>query len=163
AFDASGSLQAERQRLGKHIETVYTHIQQLDANNRSADRGLLTMVVAFGHDRKALLQKPTAELSEILEAIQDVTQDETGVETTFTTVAEIVNRWGRYKDATNRPYRTMVIVVTDEVGDDENRLEEAIALVRRAKVPVYVMGNQAVFGRAEGYMNYMDPKTKHVF
>ena len=29
AFDASGSLQVERQRLTKHIETVYTHIGQL--------------------------------------------------------------------------------------------------------------------------------------
>src|SRR5271157_237419 len=33
AFDASGSLQAERQRLSKHIETIYTHITQLDENH----------------------------------------------------------------------------------------------------------------------------------
>jgi hypothetical protein len=162
AFDASGSLQAERERLAKHIETVYTHIHQLDENQVSADSGLLTMVVAFGHDRKVLLPKPTAERSEILEAIGGVVLDETGIETTFTTVAEIINRWGRYKDARNRVYRTMVIVVTDEVGDDENRLEEAIALAQRAKVPVYILGNQALFGRVDGYMNYTDPKTKHV-
>src|SRR5262249_26082082 len=62
-----------------------------------------------------------------------------------------------------RVYRTMVIVVTDEVGDDEANLEEAIALAQRAKVQVYVLGNQALFGRAEGYMNYTDPKTKHVY
>ena len=47
AFDASGSLQAERQRLGKHIETVYTHINQLDESHLSADNGLLTMVVSL--------------------------------------------------------------------------------------------------------------------
>jgi hypothetical protein len=163
AFDASGSLQAERERLGKHIETVYTHINQLDENHLSADNGLLTMVVAFGHDRRPLLSKPTAELSEILEAIHSVPLDETGIETTFTTVAEIVHRWGRYKSGKNEVYRTMVIVVTDEVGDDEPRLEEAIALAQRAKVPVYVLGSQAIFGRLEGYVNYTDPKTKHVF
>ena len=33
----------------------------------------------------------------------------------------------------------------------------------KAKVPVYVLGSQAIFGRAEGYMNYTDPKTKQVF
>ena len=71
AFDASGSLQAERQRLGKHIETVYTHINQLDESHLSADSGLLTMVVAFGHDRQAMLPKPTAERSEIIEAINE--------------------------------------------------------------------------------------------
>src|SRR5206468_7936814 len=37
AFDASNSLRAERQRLSKHIETVYTHIGQLDENHLSAD------------------------------------------------------------------------------------------------------------------------------
>ena len=58
------------------------------------------MVLSFGHDRRALLPKPTAERSEIVEAINSVPLDTTGIETTFTTVAEIAHRWGRYKDAT---------------------------------------------------------------
>src|SRR5208283_3101244 len=148
AFDASGSLQAERQRLSKHIETVYTHITQLDENHLSADKGLLTLVVAFGQDRKAMGEVPT---------------DETGVESTFTTVAEILRRWGRYKDSAGQVYHPMIIVVTDEVGDDENLLEESIELAQRNKVPVYVLGSQSLFGRVEGYMDYVDPKTKHVF
>jgi hypothetical protein len=164
AFDASGSLQAERQRLGKHIEAVYAHIDRLDESRLSTDSGLLTMVVAFGHDRRALLPKPTAERSEIVEAINSVPLDTTGVETTFATVTEIVRRWGRYKDADNRGYHTMVIVVTDEVGDDEEqRLEDAVTEAQHAKVPVYVLGSQALFGRVEGYMDYVNPKTKQVF
>jgi len=163
AFDASGSLLAERQRLGKHIDTVYTHINQLDESHLSADNGLMTMVVSFGHDRRAMLPKPTAERSEILEAINNVPLDETGDEYTFATVAEIVNRWGRYKDAHNQSYHTMVIVVTDEAGDDDDRLEDAVASAQKAKVPVYVLGSQAIFGRREGYMNYTDPKTKRVY
>ena len=163
AFDASGSLQAERQRLAKHINTVYTHINQLDESRLSDDNGLLSMVVAFGHDHQALLSKPTADRSEIIEAINNVPLDVTGNETTFATVADIVQHWGRYKDLHNQAYRTMVIVVTDEKGDDEERLEDAVSLAQRAKVPVYVLGSQAVFGRTKGYMDYTDPKTKHVF
>ena len=163
AFDASGSLLAERQRLSKHIETVYTHIHQLDKNRLSDDSGLLTMVVSFGQERRALLPKPTAERSEIIEAIQKVPLDRSGVETTFTAVSEIVNRWGRFKDANTRVYRTMVIVVTDEIGDDEDYLEDTITHAQRDKVPVYVLGSQAVFGRVYGYVDYVDPKTKHVF
>ena len=53
AFDASGSLLAERQRLSKHIDTVYTHINQLDENHLSTDSGLLTMVYSFGQDHRA--------------------------------------------------------------------------------------------------------------
>jgi hypothetical protein len=163
AFDASGSLQAERQRLHKHIETVYTHITQLDENHLSADKGLLTLVVAFGEDRKALTPRPTAELSEILEAIDAVPLDASGVETTFTTVAECMRRWGHYRDASGEAYHPMIVVVTDEVGDDEVRLEEAVELARRGKVPVYVLGSQAIFGQVYGHMDYVDPRTKRAY
>ena len=109
------------------------------------------------------LAKPTAERSEIIDAIQNVALDTSGVETTFTTVAEIINRWGHFKDAQGQPYHTMVIVVTDEVGDDQAHLEEAVALAQKAKVPIYVLGSQAIFGRDTNYVDYIDPKTKHVF
>jgi hypothetical protein len=162
AFDASGSLQAERERLSKHIDTVYTHISQLDDKGLAGD-GLLTAVVAFGRDRKAMTTEPTADKDEIVSAINAVPLDTTGVETTFQTVAEIVRRWGHYKDAEGHAYHAMVIVVTDEVGDDETHLEEAIEVASKAKVPVYVLGSQAIFGRTEGYMDYTDPATKKVF
>ncbi len=163
AFDASGSLLAERQRLGKHIETVYTHIKQRDESHLAADSGLLTMVVAFGQDRQAMLEKPSGEVSEILAAIAAVPQDTTGKESPFTTVAEVVGKWGHYKGTRNHPYHTMIIIVTDERGDDEPRLEDAIATARRAKVPVYVLGSQSLFGRDKDYVTYVDPKTKTVY
>jgi hypothetical protein len=160
AFDASKSLEAERQRLVKHIETVYAHIDQLDESRLSTGGGLLTMVVSFGQDRKAETPKPTADLSAVREAINGIKADESGEETTFTTVADIVSRWGLYKNEAGDSYHPMIIVVTDEVGDDEPRLEEAIALARKRKVPVYVLGSQAVFGQEFGRMDYYDAKTK---
>jgi hypothetical protein len=163
AFDASGSLLAERQRLSKHIGTIYSHINGLDEHRLSSDSGLLTMVVSFGQDRRVRLPKPTAEVSEITEAIESVELDTSGVETTFTTVGDIVNRFSHFKNAERLPYHTMIIVVTDEVGDDQGRMEETISLAQRAKVPVYVLGSQAVFGRVDGYVDYVDPKTKYVF
>jgi len=162
-FDASGSLVVERERLAKHIDTVYSHITQLDENKRAEDGGLLTAVVSFGHDRKAMTTEPTADKAAIIEAINNVPLDETGVETTFGTVAETVRKWGHFKDKAGNVYKPMVIVVTDEVGDDEDRLEEAIDVASKAKVPVYVLGSQALFGRADGYMDYTDPKTKVVY
>lgn len=163
AFDASRSLEAERQRLSKHIAAIYEHIRQLDQNRLSLDGGLLTMVVAFGQNRSAAFAQPTADVAAIQEAIDGVRADESGIETTFTTVADIVGRWGRYKNDAGDPYNLVVIVVTDEVGDDEERLEEAIALARKRRTPVYVLGSEAIFGRIEGYVDYYDPKLKHTF
>ncbi|MFO0954875.1 MAG: vWA domain-containing protein, partial [Isosphaeraceae bacterium] len=163
AFDASGSLQPERDRLAKHIETVYAHIAQLDRENKAEDGGLLTSVVAFGQTRKAMLDDPTHDPDAIAGAIRAIPLDTTGVETTFQTVAEIAQKWGRYKDREGRVYRAMIIVVTDEVGDDETYLDGAIEAANRAKAPVFVLGSQAIFGRTEGRVNFTDPKTGRTF
>jgi len=164
AFDASGSLVAERERLGKQIEQVYNHINQLDTDKIAVGDTLMTMVVAFGDDRKAMLAEPTHDVSSILAAIRDVPIDTTGVETTFTTVGWIAGKWGKYKGPDgNAKYQAVTIIVTDEVGDDEVHLERAIAAASSIKMPVYVLGSPALFGKVEGRMNYTDPKTKKTY
>jgi hypothetical protein len=162
AFDASGSLHAERQRLAKYIDGVYGHITQLDKDNQVASGGLLTVVYEFGKDRKPLTSEPTNERQAIISAIESVSLDTTGIESTFTTVGQIATKFGKYtKDGQH--YRTLIIVVTDEVGDDEDRLEDAIRVCQTTHTPVYVLGNGALFGRTEGYMDYVDPKTKQMY
>ena len=64
--------------------------------------------------------------------------------------AEVVKKWHRHKDDQGHPFHLIVIVVTDEVGDDEARLEEAIAAAKSARAPIYVLGSSALFGRVEG-------------
>ncbi len=162
AFDASGSLVPERERLVKYIDGVYTHVLQLDKTGSAADDGLLTAVVAFGKDRKVLTTEPTSDRSAIAAAIASVPLDTTGVESTFTTIGDVARKYGKFS-RDKQPYHTMVIVVTDEVGDDEEHLEEAIAAANAVKMPVYVLGSPALFGRIDGYMNYTDPKSKQTY
>ncbi|QDV38989.1 VWA domain-containing protein [Tautonia plasticadhaerens] len=157
-FDASASLQAERDRLAEHIGRVYENVLGRPEGASAREGGLLTMVVAFGSGRKAMLDEPTGDTPAIASAIRSVPLDESGEETTFQTVAEVARRWGGYSNDGDS-YRTMAIVVTDEVGDDESALEGAIASSRKADMPVFVLGSSALFGRVEGYMDYTDPKT----
>ena len=72
--------------------------------------------------------KPTAELSKILKGISNTPMDETGIESTFTIVADIISRWGRYTDASSRGYHLMVIVITDGVRDGEDKLKQSVEL-----------------------------------
>ncbi|RUL83883.1 vWA domain-containing protein [Tautonia sociabilis] len=157
-FDASGSLQSERERLAGHIGRVYENVLGRPEGAAAANGGLLTMVVAFGSGRKAMLEEPTEDTSAIADAVLAVPLDESGEESTFQTVADVARRWGSFSREKQR-YRTMAIVVTDEVGDDEEKLEGAIAAARSAEMPVFVLGSSALFGRVEGYMDYTDPKT----
>jgi hypothetical protein len=163
AFDASGSLVVEREKLAKSIEQVYTHINQLDKDQIATGDALMTMVVGFGQGRKQMLRSPSNDPSAIVSAIREVPLDTTGIESTFQTVAGAAKAWGKYKDGKGQSYQTVVIVVTDEVGDDEDHLETAINTAASAKVPVYVLGSPALFGKIEGRMNYTDPKTKKTY
>jgi len=157
AFDASGSLVTERERLSKHIQQVYNHIREYDREGKASSQdGLLTLVAAFGHDRKLMTTEPTSDPNAIFSAINAVPLDDTGVESTFATVAEIARKWGKFK-RDGKPYHVMTIVVTDEVGDDEDKLEDAIRAANAAKMPVYVLGSPALFGRADGQMYYNLP------
>ena len=158
AFDASGSLASERQRLTKYIDGVYEHVLRSDAEGRAGDEGLLTTVVAFGQERKVLMPEPTADRKAIAAAIAAVPLDRSGVETTFHAVGEAAKKFGRFSKG-KLAYRAMIVVVTDEVGDDDESLEAAIAAARAVKAPVYVLGSPALFGREDGYMDYTDPKT----
>jgi hypothetical protein len=163
AFDASRSLLVEREKLAKHIEQVYTHINQLDRDQIAVGDALMTMVVGFGKDRKAMLPAPTSDSSAIVSAIRDVPDDTSGDEYTFQTVTDIVKKWGKFKDTKGQVYQTIVIVVTDEVGDDQPQLENAINTASAAKVPIYVLGSPALFGKVKGRMNFTDPKTKKTY
>ena len=91
-----------------------------------------------------MLHEPTADPTAIVSAIDSVSLDSTGVESTFRTVAEIARQWGKYKDSQGHYYQPMIIVVTDEVGDDEALLEDTIHTARSAHAPVYVLGSQAL-------------------
>ena len=162
AFDASGSLLAERQRLADYIAKVYEHIAQFDQSQLLEQDGLLTMVVAFGENRKLMTEKPTADRAEIIQAIRNVPLDKSGLESTFRTVGEIAQKFGHYKQD-KTIYRTMTVVVTDEVGDDEDLLEPAILAANAAKMPVFVLGSAALYGRKDGLMDYTDPETKETY
>lgn len=162
AFDASGSLVSERQRLAKYIDQVYAHIAELDKEGLADDDALLTVVTAFGKDRKILTEQPTADRATIIKAIHAVYLDKSGIESTFRTVAEIARKFGKFRK-NDQSYHAMTVVVTDEVGDDEDQLEPAIQAALTVKMPVYVLGSAALFGRVEGFMDYTDPETKQTF
>ena len=55
----------------------------------------------------------------------------------------------------------MLIVVTDEAGNDENQLEQAVDLCRRYQMPVYVIGVPAPFGQRQAYVRYVDPDPQY--
>ena len=59
--------------------------------------------------------------------------------------------------------RLLIVLVTDESGDDGADVEEARQALKKYKVPLYVIGRQSLFGYPYAHHRYIDPVTKDVY
>lgn len=154
-MDASLSLKEERGAVADRLEQIYSELGQLSDLPEDA---MTSAVIAYGSGAAELV-KPTSDVAAVLDGIRNVPVDQTGVENVFSTVVESIDR---YRTQRSRQHRKMLLVVwTDESGDDYARLDEAVNLCKRLESPVYVVGPSAMFGREDGVQAFVhsDGKT----
>jgi hypothetical protein len=156
-FDQSVSLSAQRRQIADRLDRVF---DELGANRSSGRRPDLTnIVVAFGQNVAIVTPKATDEVDQVVKAIESIPIDESGVEMTFTAIKRTAEAARIFR--TSSPKRNVMIVVfTDEVGNDQDKADETRKLCTMLGIPVYVVGVPAPFGLAEVRMKYVefDPK-----
>jgi hypothetical protein len=163
-FDQSGSLESQRKSINEHFERIYKELGVIEASGHAAfskhdDKPLLTSVFAFGQNITELTPKPTDDLDEIKKVTAAIKNDESGVEKTFSAVSRAVDEYKKLRIAKEKDRRNvMLIVFTDEVGDDQGQVDITIANCRKFEIPVYVVGVPAPFGRKESLIKYIPPK-----
>lgn len=156
-LDASGSLALRRQQVVDRFERVYKELGQLGKN----DDVLMGAVVAFGQSTVFMNSKPTSNSEELSKAVRAIKTDDSGKENVFTAVREAALKYRRYQTHGRRSI--MMIVLTDETGDDPSLLDDAVSLVQRNRVPVYVLGPMAPFGRRQITVTVVDKPTGEAF
>jgi len=159
--DASGSLNSEREKLASHVRNIYGHIDRLDTDGRADAGALLASVFGFGEKLEPMSDEPMTDSAAIAEAIKQVRIDKTGIENAFQAVIAVSRKFAGHK-VDKTPCQVLIVILSDEVGDDDGYLEDAIAVSRRNATPVFVLGSPALFGQTIGYMNYRDPETGEV-
>jgi hypothetical protein len=164
-FDQSGSLAKQRAEIAKRFGRIYDELGVIEASQNEAfakheDKPLLTSIVAFGQNVTFLTPKPTDDIEEIKAAVGAVENDESGMENTFGAVAQVIDRYRPLR--TREPRRNVMLVLfTDEAGDDDNQLDRTVQLARRLEIPVYCVGVPAPFGRRDVAVKYVDPDPKY--
>ena len=148
-FDASGSLQDEREAIAGRFDVVYSQLESLGATN-----GLMTQAAAFGSDFQYLSKDPVEDATTLKEAIANIPNDPTGEEKTFRAVAEVVKDYGRWRGG---GWNRLIFIVTDEKGDDPELLDPVIAEAKKRNFRVFVVGSAAVFGKEKAYVEYTYP------
>lgn len=164
-FDQSGSLKAQRTEITKRFDRVYEELGVIESAGKAAfskhdDKPLLTSVASFGKDVTLLTIEPTDNIEEIKGAVRAVADDKSGEENVFSAVTNIANKFRMHR--LRQPQRNVMLVVfTDECGNDYHQVDTAVATCRKYSMPVYVVGVPAPFGRKQGLVKYVDPDPRY--
>ncbi len=166
-FDQSGSLKSQRESIAKRFDRVYKELGAIETSGNSAfkqhkEKPLLSAVAEFGTTIKLITPKPTDELPEIQAAVRSIADDPTdkGVENVFQSVRFLAEKFRHHRLAHPRR-NVMIVVFTDEAGDDIDQLDTTVDICRKYEMPVYVVGVPAPFGRETAYVTYIDPDPKY--
>ncbi|NND97342.1 MAG: VWA domain-containing protein [Pirellulaceae bacterium] len=173
-FDQSGSLHQQRARIRDRFDQIYTELgitsDTIDRDKQKRglmnhDAPLLTSIIGFGGKQPMLFtDPPTEDVDEIKKILDNIEIDTSGVENVFTAVSTAADKYKtlrRSRGGQGPQRNVMFVVVTDERGDDEQQLENAIKTCRGSGIPVYVIGVPAPFGRKHTLVKYVDPDPKY--
>lgn len=166
-FDQSGSLAPQREEIARRLDRVYRELGVVEqaedhAFTRHRDKPLLSAVAQFGFEPKLLTREPTDDVAAIQRAVRGVEDTDRGLrgregkENVYRAIGTVVQRFGHYRRRSPRR-NLMIVVFTDEAGDDIGNLEGVIRLCRRLQTPVFVVGVPAPFGRENSIVKYVDP------
>jgi hypothetical protein len=160
-FDQSGSLKQQREAIVRRFDRVYDELGIIEASGNPAfrrhdDKPLLTSVASFGAAVQLLTPRPTDDVTDIKAAVRAVNDDTSGRENVFQAVLFVADKYRRYR-LQNPSRNVMIVVFTDEAGDDLASIDATIDACRKYAMPVYVVGVPAPFGRTDAYVKYIDP------
>ena len=138
----------------QHINQFYTDIAKgrvPGIHPRAETPRLLTAVVSFGQDVQFPQEEPTGHAPTVIQAFDSISVDNHSREVTFAAVAAALEKYLPYRTKQGR--RLLLMMITDEAGDDAEHAEEILATARRYAVPVYVIGAPAPFGQVSALPN----------
>ncbi|NCY17816.1 MAG: VWA domain-containing protein, partial [Actinobacteria bacterium] len=142
-FDQSVSLAGQRHEIARRLGRVFEELGVVGRDSNSNE--LLNLVFAYGQAVTAVIKEPTRETAAVIAAIDSIPVDESGVEMTFTSIAEAAKRAKQVRISKSKR-NVMIIAFTDEVGNDQQFADEVSAFCRDQAMTVSVVGVPAPFG-----------------
>ncbi len=141
-FDSSLSLKSRRNEIRNRLESSYRQLQLVAEISQHA---LKNSVVSFGEFTQFGTPEPVVDVHELTTSIGAIKIDDSGIENAFSAVKASIERWQTRQDQMDSD--VILVIVTDERGDDTHLLEETIAQSRDAGVTCYCIGRDAPLGR----------------
>ncbi len=159
-FDESASMRDDQKTVVENFDRVSSELSRYVPPEKKAAAALNHAIVGFGKEMDFVLERPTPDADAIRRAITRLKVDDSGEENTMRAIRETV---ARYSALAGKDRRLLLVLVTDESGDDGENVEQAMEALKTTKTPLYVLGRQAVFGYPFARFRYEDPVTKDVY
>jgi hypothetical protein len=144
-IDESGSMDAVRERLAESVA-------KLDAEPGEG-KSLKWLVAGYSEELHMLTPRPLTELDAVSRAVRKVASDPSGKENVFIAVTQAARLLK--PRAGGEAQNGIIVVVTNERGDDQNELEAAVAECERNGFRVFCLGHAAPFGTETGFVRLM--------
>lgn len=153
-FDESNSMKDDQHEIRKLLPQFYAGLND----------GTDTVVVSFSSSPHVMTREPVSDIKEIASAIDRIPIEQSRPEENLCqAIGKSAETFSRL--AQDRKQQAIIVVVTDESpsdsGDasdkDYGLIEKTIAVCRRTRTPVFVLGPEAVFGNYYAQLRWVDP------
>ena len=161
-FDESISMQDDQKTIVQKFDRVSSELKQNIDPGKKAAGALNHAIVGFGQGVDYMLKSPTDNIDQIGRTIKKLRIDSTGIENTMGTVREVAERYAALVHR-DKDRKVLMVLVTDESGDDGADVEEARQALKRNHIPLYVIGRQSLFGYPWAHHRFEDPVTHDVY
>lgn len=159
-FDESNSMKDDQRAVADRFERISSELEDHTTGDQKRAAALLHTVVGFGQNVHFELE-PTDDISKIKSTINNLRIDPSGIENTLQAFKASIARYG--PKHINKERRLLFVLITDESGDDGAQIEDVRNLCLNNRIPVYVIGRQAMFGTDTIHIPYVDPLTKDTY
>jgi len=121
-FDESISMQDDQRTILDKFDCVSSELNKNIEPGKKTSGALNHAIVGFGQSIDFVLKKPTLEIDEIGRAIKKLRTEMSGVENTMQAITQTIDA---YAGMIGKDRKMLLILVTDESGDDGADIEEA--------------------------------------
>jgi hypothetical protein len=151
-FDTSPSASAWRDEVTRSFDTVYATLRKQKPAAKAPAEGagdaakLQMAVVTFDDTVQVVTDQPVTDDASLRDIVGKISTGQGGHERPFAAMQQALAKFG---DFAKQGGRVQFVVVTDEAGDDDEKvIETAIPALKKAGVQVYVIGKEAPWGKA---------------
>lgn len=139
--------------MSDDISEVHSRIEGLMESYRKRGREVEVGIVTYA-DRPSLHQAPTTDAKELKKAFGKIKTRGSGKEALYGAIEMAVDKMKRGK----YPF---LILVTDEAGDDDKKLESITKTLVKKNIKVLVLSPNATFGHRDWHWDVISMKDKN--